>query len=153
MVEAHDEPQAFHPPRPHVLPRLQVGHWWLAVGLWTLLIGLGTAWLIDHDLRDTRAEQLNLAEQRLNTLHNALTLSFQQLGALPKALSRQATLSRYLQDTHIADSAQLTPDQRTAVRDTATRQQAVRAMSQLLQDTTQDLWTAAQAQTTLTAQP
>ncbi len=138
MVEAHDEPQAFHPPRPHVLPRLQVGHWWLAVGLWTLLIGLGTAWLIDHDLRDTRAEQLNLAEQRLNTLHNALTLSFQQLGALPKALSRQATLSRYLQDTHIADSAQLTPDQRTAVRDTATRQQAVRAMSQLLQDTTQD---------------
>lgn len=90
MVEAHDEPQAFHPPRPHVLPRLQVGHWWLAVGLWTLLIGLGTAWLIDHDLRDTRAEQLSLAEQRLNTLHNALTLSFQQLGALPKALSRQA---------------------------------------------------------------
>jgi two-component system sensor histidine kinase/response regulator len=111
--------------------------WWTAT-IWTVLVvGCGT-WLIDGEIEQHRLELLDTAQQRLDSLHGSLDLSFQQLSAMPKALGRQNTITRFLQETHIAGSERLTEADRLTMRDLASAQPAVRDMNQFLQDTSQD---------------
>jgi two-component system sensor histidine kinase/response regulator len=111
--------------------------WWSAA-LWTLAVGAGATWWINGELERWRSEQLQIGQQRIDSLHGQLDLSFQQLSAMPKALGRQSSIASYLRDTHLPDSERLTEANRVATRDRLATETATLQINQLLLDTTRD---------------
>ncbi|TAK88522.1 MAG: response regulator [Aquabacterium sp.] len=111
---------------------------WRAALVWTIVVASAGTWLVQRGITEHRLDQLEAAQLRLDSLHETLTVSFQQYAALPLALSRQADLQRFLQDVHASGSEGLTETNRERVRDELSRQPAVRKTSQILLDTTHD---------------
>ena len=117
----------------HANPRL-----WRAALLWTVLVcGLGV-WTVNHEITRHRLALLDGAQFRLDSLHNSLSVTFQQHAALPLALSRQTDLQHFLLDVKVPGSEGLTETSRERVRDELSRQPAVRKISQTLLDTSRD---------------
>ncbi|MCH8181382.1 MAG: response regulator [Proteobacteria bacterium] len=120
---------------------------WQTAAVWTVAVACVTVWWAHRDISHHRQEALQAAEVRLDSLHGAIDLSFQQLGALPVALSRQNALVQFLQSP--ATTARgLAPGAAPAEPPAATQERlrklslqdpAWRNMSQKLQDTAQDL--------------
>lgn len=77
--------------------------WWIA-GAWTLAVGVGTALLIQHDLRGQRQQALDTAGHRLDSLRNTLAVTFQQWSALPRALGREDGMRRFLKSMDLPQS-------------------------------------------------
>ena len=111
--------------------------WWIA-GAWTLAVGVGTALLIQHDLRSQRQQALDAAGHRLDSLRDTLAVTFQQWSALPRALGREDGLRRFLKSTDLPQSPLLTESDRVKTRAQLMAQPAVRVMSQNLRDITHD---------------
>ncbi len=138
-------------PRPHAIEPSQAGDaltqmrqrqtqrlWLMALG-WTVVVcGVG-AWLIDRAVTEQRLDRVSQAEQRLDTLHNNLDVTFEQFSALPKALSRQSAVIGYMKEHSAAGMGQPLVSDDPARRQTALMLDAsVHAMSQSLKDTAQD---------------
>ncbi|MBC7700561.1 response regulator [Aquabacterium sp.] len=112
--------------------------WWVLALLWTALVGGGAFWLIQDDIDDHRAEQLQSSRHRLDSLSDSLTFTFQQLQALPRALGRQIAVHQFLQYSVIENSATLTEDDRLALQTSLSKRNDVREISQLMRQTADD---------------
>jgi PAS domain S-box-containing protein len=111
---------------------------WKTALLWTLaVVALGT-WLTQREITSHRLEQLKDAQQRLDSLHESLNITFQQYAALPLALSRQAGMQHFLEDVRVPGSESLTEAGRERARNELSALPPVRKMSLSFQDTTRD---------------
>jgi two-component system sensor histidine kinase/response regulator len=128
-------PDASKAPAP---PQLSMNGLRLAAGVWTLAVVLAAAWLIDHGIANQRRAQLDAARYRLDSLHDSLEVSFRQLAALPRALSRQSTIPQFLEATQVAGSERLSVTDRQRVRELLSPQPAVRQISLTLLNTATD---------------
>ena len=112
---------------------------WQTAAVWTLVAAAATAWWTQHALEQQRLDATQSATRRLENLQDAMALSFQQLGALPGALGRQAEVMAFLQ-THRLDSAVVLDNaQRERLREQAVRDPDWRRLNQLLQNEAQEL--------------
>lgn len=110
---------------------------WLAV-VWTALVASGAVWLIQQDIDDNRAEQLQSSQHRLDSLGDSLAFTFQQLQALPRALGRQIAVHQFLQYSVVGNSATLTEADRVPLQAELAKRADVRDISQLLRQTADD---------------
>lgn len=92
---------------------------WQTAVVWTLLVAGATAWWAQHELTQHRQEALQSAARRLDNLQGAIDLSFQQLGALPGALGRQAEVATFLQAHRQDHPTPLDDAQRQRLREQA----------------------------------
>ncbi|RZL09217.1 MAG: PAS domain-containing protein, partial [Rubrivivax sp.] len=119
-------------------PRLIGRHlWWLA-GAWTLAVGAAAWAIIDHQLDAQRLRHLQAASHRLASLQDGLNVTLQQLSALPRALGRESSIQRFLQNTEVPGSASLTPNDHARVLKNLMSQPAVLSMNQTLRDLSRD---------------
>ena len=112
---------------------------WQTAAVWTLAVVGVTAWWTQQDIARHRQDVLKAAEYRLDSLHGAVDLSFQQLGALPGALGRQSVVTQFLQAHRVPGQAPMTDADRERLRRLALQNPAWRSISQQLKDTAQDL--------------
>ena len=112
---------------------------WQTAVVWTLVVAGATAWWAQHELTQHRQEELQSAARRLDNLQGAIDLSFQQLGALPGALGRQAEVAAFLR-AHRQDAPDPLDDaQRQRLREHARQDPAWRSLNQHLKDSAQEL--------------
>ncbi len=110
--------------------------WLMALG-WAVMVAGTGAWLTDRALAQHRLDTLGTAEQRLNTLHSNLEVTFAQFAAVPKALSRQASIGSYLQNlTSTQELSDKLPAEQA--RMSLSGQAAVQQQSANLADAAQD---------------
>ena len=112
--------------------------WGALALLWTVLVTGGAWWLIQQDIGDHRAEQLQSSQHRLDSLSDSLTFTFQQLQALPRALGRQIAVHQFLQYSVVENSATLTEDDRLSLQSSLAKRNDVREISQLMRQTADD---------------
>ncbi len=111
--------------------------WW-AAGAWTVIVSVGVALATHHELQQYRTQSLEAAGHRLDSLRDSLSVTFQQLSALPRALGREPSLKQYLRHVQVPDSATLTEADRTRVKASLMARAEVRQMSQSLKETMRD---------------
>ncbi len=112
--------------------------WAMLALLWTALVTGGAFWLIQQDINDQRAEQLQSSQHRLDSLSDSLTFTFQQLQALPRALGRQIAVHQFLQYSVVENSATSTEDDRLGLQASLAKRNDVREISQLMRQTADD---------------
>ncbi|MBA4110837.1 MAG: hybrid sensor histidine kinase/response regulator [Leptothrix sp. (in: Bacteria)] len=112
--------------------------WWFLALLWTAVVGGGAVWLIQQDIDDHRAEQLQSSRHRLDSLSDSLTFTFQQLQALPRALGRQIAVHQFLQYATVDSSATITEADRLSLQASLAKRNDVREISQLMRQTADD---------------
>ncbi|CAH0350757.1 response regulator [Aquabacterium sp. CECT 9606] len=112
--------------------------WWLLALLWTAVVAGGAFWLIQQDIDDHRAEQLQSSRHRLSSLSDSLTFTFQQLQALPRALGRQIAVHQFLEYATVDNSATMTEADRLSLQASLAKRNDVREMSQLMRQTADD---------------
>ena len=130
------DPDAF----PTTLPVLRqtLRRLWQTAVIWSAVVAAGTAWVAVQQVERHRAELMEGAALRLDSLHDAVQISFQQLGSLPRAISRQVPVVRFMQELPPSTGSPLNEAERDRLRE-ASRSEARRlSMGQLLKDTVQD---------------
>ncbi|MES2088480.1 MAG: hypothetical protein V4532_00635, partial [Pseudomonadota bacterium] len=110
---------------------------WIGL-VWTALVVTVAAWLITEHLQDHRAVLLQTSEHRLHSLTDTLDVTFEQLDALPRALSRQNSIQEFLKRSHVPNSAELTEADRQHTQAALRQQPDVIKISAVLRETTHD---------------
>jgi two-component system sensor histidine kinase/response regulator len=110
------------------------GLWWSA-GLWLLAIVMGGMALTHHLLNQHRQAQLDMAQFRLASLQESLDATFNQMAALPRALSRQSAIIGFLQHTQVDGSEHVNEADRARLRQQLGSLARVKTTSLILQDT------------------
>ena len=106
--------------------------------IWTLLVVVAAVFIIQDRMEAHRHEQIQAGQHRLDSLHESLDVTFQQLTALPRALSRQSDVSEFLSHMVVESSATLPESERKALTEHLSRQPAVRQISSVLRETAID---------------
>ena len=88
------------PPPRDAGPRLRTA--WLVAGLWTLLMAGLAWWALDSRLRSLREQAHASAGVRLGAVVDTLSISFQQLAALP-ATSEKAAFASPVVDVYLTN--------------------------------------------------
>ena len=125
--------------RPAIGLRHTLRKLWQTAAVWTLVVAGATAWWTQHTLEQQRQEDLQSSGRRLDNLQGAVELSFQQLGALPGALGRQADVLTFLQSQRLDSAVVLDDAQRQRMREHAAQDPAWRRLNQHLQNEVQEL--------------
>ena len=111
--------------------------WWAALA-WTLVVVIATVMVIRYEQENHRQQALDTAGHRLDSISESLTVTFQQLSALPRALGREESMRDFARNTSVPDSASITEADRSRVRELLMARASVRQMSQTLKETTRD---------------
>ena len=106
--------------------------------IWTLLVVVVGTVVIRFELDHQRDQQLQAAQYRLNSLHDSLAVTFQQLGALPRALGRQNSITGFLAQMQIEWSSNLSDAERAQLSADLGKRPDVRQMSATLRETAKD---------------
>ena len=112
---------------------------WQTAAVWTLVVAGVTAWWAQHALEQHRQDVLRSSGRRLDNLQGAIELSFQQLGALPGALGRQANVMSFLQAHRLDGAAVLNDAQRQRLREQSVQDPDWRRLNQHLQSEVTEL--------------
>ncbi len=105
---------------------------------WTLLVAAAAAWLIHEQLDRHRHEQIQSGQHRLNSLHESLAVTFQQLSALPRALGRQNNVSTFLARLHIEWASTMSDADRAQLTKAMSQRSEIKAISGALHETAMD---------------
>jgi len=111
---------------------------WVAAALWAVAVAALTAWGITAQLEDQRSEQLGLARQRLDNLHETLDLSFRQLTSLPQALARHPLVIEHLRQHRPAIARPLSESERRDLVARLARDPEQQRLGEHLQAATRD---------------
>ncbi|MBH1987051.1 MAG: response regulator [Burkholderiales bacterium] len=130
------EPDAF----PTTLPILRqtLRRLWQSAAIWTLVVAAGTTWVAMQQIERHRADLLEASALRLDSLHGAMDISFQQLGSLPRALSRQMPIVRFMQEQPPTHGSPYNDAERDRLREASRSDPRHLSMGQLLKDTIHD---------------
>ena len=119
-------------PTTAALPYARPPQPWRQALLWTVVVVACGAALIWHDRNSHRAEQLAMAQQRLDGLHDTLDVNLRQLAALPSALSHLDNIQKFFDQVQLPGSERLTEADRPRARQQLVDQPVVQAMSRSL---------------------
>ncbi|MBP7484867.1 MAG: response regulator, partial [Aquabacterium sp.] len=97
-----------------------------------------SAWLISEQLDRHRYEQIQSGQYRLNSLHESLGVTFQQLSALPKALGRQNAVTQFLSTMQIEWSSAMADAEREQLTKALTQKPEIQEISRTLRETAID---------------
>ncbi len=111
---------------------------WVAAALWTVAVTALTAWGIAEQIEDHRREQLGLARQRLDNLHEIIDLSFRQLTSLPQAMARHPLVLDYLRQHRPAINRPLSETERRSLAERLARDPVQQRLGEHLQAATRD---------------
>ncbi len=125
--------------RPAIGLRQTLRKLWQTAAVWTLVVAGATAWWAQHELGQQRQDALQASGRRLDNLQGAIELSFQQLGALPGVLGRQADVVDFLQSQPQDTTVVLGDAQRQRLREQAVQDPARQRLNRQLQDEVREL--------------
>jgi hypothetical protein len=111
---------------------------WLIAALWTLFVAGAAAWAIGERVRDHREQTWSNATVRLLGVKDTLSLTFQQLAALPKSLAHWPSVSRFLSAQQRPESSALNDPGRLHLRAQLLGDHAVQAMDAQLDQVAAD---------------
>ena len=106
--------------------------------IWTIIVIAASVAIIQDRVEAHRHEQIQAGQHRLDSLHESLGVTFQQLTALPRALGRQSHVVDFLSHIQIDSSSSMPDNERKALTDRLTRQADVRDISSTLRETAID---------------
>ncbi|HET8871265.1 MAG TPA: response regulator [Aquabacterium sp.] len=105
---------------------------------WTAVVLITSVWLIQDRLDRHRFDQVQAAQYRLNSLNESLNVTFQQLGALSKALGRQHAILDFLSHIHIEWSSTMSEADRASFTKALLARPDVQSVSNTLRETVSD---------------
>ncbi|WP_375213099.1 response regulator [Aquabacterium sp.] len=105
--------------------------------LW-LLVVVAAAWtLTQQRINAMRQDALGRSQQRLEVLRDNVETHFRTVAGLAQALAVQPDMTQFLQQSHVPDASQVTPQRRKALQAELLARDPVRRMSSHLEELVQ----------------